>query len=44
MRSPIMESDRSGDTIKMTDLFREPDNPRLTDDPCIFKKSYGKYR
>ena len=41
MRSPIAESNRNGDTIKITDLSKEPDNPRLTDDPCILKKVMG---
>ena len=44
MRSPIVKPDRSGDTIKITTLSREPGNPRLTYNPCIFKNIYGKYR
>ena len=44
MRSPIAEPDRCGDTVTITALSREPDSPRLSDNLCIFKKVYGKYR
>ena len=44
MRSPIAEPGRSADIITITVLSREPGNPRLTDDPWIFKKVYWKYR
>ena len=46
MRSLITEPDpdRSSDTIKIKALSKEPGNPRLTDNPYIFKNIYGKYR
>ena len=39
MRSSIVEPDRNGDIIKITDLSKEPGNPRLTK-----QNGYGKYR
>ena len=42
--SPIAEPDRGGNTIKLTALFKNLENPRLTDDPCIFKNVYRRYR
>ena len=44
MRSPVAEPNRSVDTIKIAALSRQPGNPRLTDNPCILKNVYGKYR
>ena len=38
------EHNRSGDSIKITALSWESGNPRLTDDLCIFKYVYGRYR
>ena len=38
MQSPIAEPDRSGDTIKIIVLSREPGNPGWTDDPRINQK------
>ena len=44
MRSPIGEPDRKDDTIKITPLSRDLENPRLSDHLRVFKTVYGKYR
>ncbi len=41
MKSPIAESDRSGDTIKTKALSREPGNPGWTYDPCVNQTLIG---
>jgi hypothetical protein len=41
MKSPIAESDRSGDTIKTKALSREPGNPGWTYDPCVNQTLMG---
>ena len=40
MRSPVMESGRSGGTTNLITLSKVPGNPVWTDDPCIHQNQF----
>ena len=44
MRSPVMESGRSGGTTNIIALSRVPGNPVWADDPCVITNLYRRYQ